>query len=173
MEIFVEPRAFYPAMFDPTKDKCKGSLHVTIRIGDIAFDLRNVLVFKNGDFFMVRLPFRAGQREGKTVNYPIFSLNDEPLHKKLINEIKEKGIPFVENFFRLNPMPITEVKNRRDNQGRHDQGNVVKEALNKPNPIVFSTKSPTASKPKVFVDLPPRKPPVRKSAPNPFRTSRY
>lgn len=110
MELSAKILAVYPQEYHPEKPRIKASLHAQISIAGLEFDLKNVLFYRDGDFWRIQLPSRRGVKDGLSCEFPIFSFSDRELNKRLIAELRAKAIIAVSEYFQNNPAPIEAPK---------------------------------------------------------------
>lgn len=88
---------FYP---DTTKDQKKqkcGTMHIYIPSLDL--DVRGILFIQHKNSWVIRMPHKQAIDEGKKVFYPVISFTNIDKMKKLLTQIREKGVKYIQENF--------------------------------------------------------------------------
>lgn len=152
---------FYIINREDSKQFMQGTLHVYLV--DLEIDLRGVFVSKKKDFWHFSLPLqKALDSEKKTNRYPVISFRDRDKTTQLLQAIREKGKPYIEEYLKTNTQPIeandiTTLGQITDHQENTQECPVIEK---KPTPQKHGSnfKIPTNT----WVSLPVRKPTLKK-----------
>src|SRR4029077_16940228 len=88
----IEIVEFYPEPNTKKGEKC-GTLHVYLT--NIGMDIRGIRCIKTKRGWVTLMPHKQGWEDGKRVFYPVVSFTDIEIMKKLLLQIKEKGIAYI------------------------------------------------------------------------------
>jgi hypothetical protein len=160
--MMIEIVNFYPNFRNDNKQLLQGTLHVYLV--DLEIDLRGIFVSKKKDFWYFSLPMKIALESDKnTVKYPVISFRNLNKTNQLLQIIKEKGKPFVDDFLKTNPQPIESQKSISFDQAEVYQDNLNEGPVIEKKPISqVKTSSSFKIPTKQWIDLPPRKTQTKK-----------
>lgn len=148
-------KEFYPQ--ERIDQKLSGGLHLVVVYDGIELiSLRGIHCVKNADnSWHFGLPLKHGRchRTGVAIPYKIFRFCDETMNQKLLNEIHEKGVVFIEQWLESHSQ-CSIIEKKRPGSQKPKEGTAPVLTIN--NATEAKTNG-TIAKKKQWVDPPPLK----------------
>lgn len=160
MSLEVKIMNFYPleGERDDKREYVKGSLHVSVQIGDIELNIRGVLACKKGGKWFFQMPARTGidHKTGRSVKYPILSFGiDNDFNKELLDAIYEKGPVVVEAFLISHPLMDATFDHPAAKPTANTTSPGAQQSMR--DGEIAHTKQKARDRPRIFRDPPARK----------------